>query len=96
MKKILTVFLLIFVLSCSKKHIASKTETTTNTTNKKTQKKLGPWPKTLTIDDRAASKSIDGRLYIDLEGKRYWKNYNDGKYYLFDKSMYNNPAFKPH
>ncbi|HQV44131.1 MAG TPA: hypothetical protein PLA89_02195 [Ferruginibacter sp.] len=42
-----------------------------------------------------AKKSADGRLYYDLEGKRYWKNYKNGKYYLFNKKMYGNPEFKP-
>lgn len=54
-----------------------------------------PVPTVITVDDRAAHKVSDGRLYYDLEGKRYWKNYKDGKYYLFNKNMYNDPAFKP-
>ncbi len=54
------------------------------------------FPKVITVNDNAANKSVDGRLFYDVLGHRYWKNYNDGKYYLFDKSMYNNPDFKPH
>ncbi len=50
--------------------------------------------KVITVDDNAAHKSVDGRLYYDVLGHRYWKNYKDGKYYLFNKSMYNDPAFK--
>ena len=53
------------------------------------------FPKVITVNDNAANKSIDGRLFYDVLGHRYWKNYNDGKYYLFDKSMYSNPDFKP-
>lgn len=53
------------------------------------------FPKVIAVNDSAARKSIDGRLYYDVMGHRYWKNFKDGKYYLFDKSMYNNPAFKP-
>ncbi len=53
------------------------------------------FPKVITVNDNAASKSIDGRLFYDVLGHRYWRNYKDGKYYLFDKSMYNNPDFKP-
>ena len=53
------------------------------------------FPKVISVNDDAASKSVDGRLFYDVLGHRYWKNYNDGKYYLFDKSMYNNPDFKP-
>jgi PBP1b-binding outer membrane lipoprotein LpoB len=54
------------------------------------------FPKVITVNDEAASESVDGRLYYDVMGHRYWKNFKDGKYYLFDKSMYNNPDFKPH
>lgn len=53
-------------------------------------------PKVIIVDDRTASKTIDGRLYYDLEGHRYWRNYDDGKYYLYNQSMYTNKAFKPH
>lgn len=53
------------------------------------------FPKVISVNDNAANKSIDGRLFYDVLGHRYWKNYNDGKYYLFDKSMYNNPDFQP-
>ncbi|HEV2832960.1 MAG TPA: hypothetical protein VGW31_13350 [Hanamia sp.] len=51
-------------------------------------------PKVITVNDAAAHKSVDGRLYYDVEGRRYWRNNKDGKYYLFNKSMYNDPAFK--
>jgi hypothetical protein len=54
-----------------------------------------PIPKMIEVNDSAARKSVDGRLYYDVMGHRYWRNYKDGKYYLFDKSMYNNDAFKP-
>ncbi|MEP6583924.1 MAG: hypothetical protein ABJA90_06645 [Ginsengibacter sp.] len=50
--------------------------------------------KVITVDDNAAHKSVDGRLYYDVLGHRYWKNYKDGKYYLYNKSMYNDPSFK--
>lgn len=53
------------------------------------------FPKVISVNDAAASKSVDGRLFYDVLGHRYWKNYKDGKYYLFDKSMYNNPDFTP-
>ena len=53
------------------------------------------FPKVITVNDNAAKKSVDGRLFYDVLGHRYWKNYNDGKYYLFDKSMYNDPDFQP-
>ena len=52
-------------------------------------------PNSIVVNDKAAKKAVDGRLYYDLLGHRYWKNYKDGKYYLFSQKMYDNPAFKP-
>jgi hypothetical protein len=51
-------------------------------------------PKMIAVNDLAAKKSVDGRLYYDLQGRRYWKNYKDGKYYLYNKSMNTDEAFK--
>lgn len=51
-------------------------------------------PKVITVNDAAAKRSLDGRYYYDLEGHRYWRNNRDGKYYLFHKSMFDNPDFK--
>ena len=65
-------------------------------TVKKTPLKRTVVPKIIAVNDKVAKKSVDGRLYYDLDGHRYWKNYNDGKYYLFNQSMYANAAFKPH
>ena len=70
--------------------IASPVEKTVETDKPKTA-----FPKVITVNDNAASKSVDGRLFYDVLGHRYWRNYKDGKYYLFDKSMYNNPDFSP-
>lgn len=56
----------------------------------------GALPKVIVVNDKAAKKNIDGRLYYDVGGHRYWRNYDDGKYYLFNQSMYGNPAFIPH
>jgi hypothetical protein len=71
---------------------------TTTTVVKKPVVKKTPtvMPKVITVNDSAAKKSVDGRLYYDVEGHRYWRNYDDGKYYLFNKSMFTNKAFKPH
>ena len=52
------------------------------------------FPNSITVNDQAAKKSTDGRHYYDVKGHRYWKNYKDGKYYLYNKSMYNSPDFK--
>ena len=86
--------------SCSKKShpSASNDSGMENTTvMKKTYEKRtakATFPQVITVNDSVARKSVDGRLYYDVMGHRYWKNYKDGKYYLFDKSMYNNPDFK--
>lgn len=102
--RLLQTFLVIFtaallMTACSRKQHAA----TANTPEKKTETKTvvrkvakTPTPKIITVDDRAAKRTPDGRLYYDLNGKRYWKNYDDGRYYLFNKSMYNSAAFIPH
>ena len=51
-------------------------------------------PEVIVVNDNVARKSVDGRYYYDLLGHRYWRNNKDGKYYLFNKSMYTNDAFK--
>ena len=51
-------------------------------------------PKVIIVNDKVAKRSLDGRYYYDLEGHRYWRNNRDGKYYLFNKSMFDNPDFK--
>jgi hypothetical protein len=51
-------------------------------------------PKVIVVNDNAASKTFDGRYYYDLAGRRYWRSNKDGKYYLYNKSMQNNEAFK--
>ena len=53
-----------------------------------------PVPAVITVNDKFAKKSVDGRFYYDLQGKRYWRNNKDGKYYLFNKSMQNDDSFK--
>lgn len=52
-------------------------------------------PKVILVNIKAAKKSVDGRYYYDFEGKRYWRNKKDGKFYLYNKSMYGDPNFKP-
>lgn len=108
---LLFVFVLGLASSCSKKHTTSKSDTATVTAksdssyvkndesgSKKVavvKKKSPPLPQSITVNDDAARKSVDGRLYYDVQGHRYWKNFKDGKYYLFNKKMYKDPAFKP-
>ncbi len=90
---------MIFGVGCSKKeHPQSASAAGKTTENKTVVRKVEkmPVPKVITVDDRAAKRTPDGRLYYDFDGRRYWRNYNDGKYYLYNKKMYNDPAFKPH
>lgn len=54
-----------------------------------------PAPKMISVNDAVAKKSVDGRLYYDLEGNRYWRSKKDGKYYKYYKGMHDDPAFKP-
>lgn len=90
-------FTAILLAACSKKSHPSTSNTTevktTATTTEKPKEKEAI-PKVISVNDKVALKSVDGRLYYDLQGHRYWRNNKDGKYYLFNKSMYNNPAFK--
>lgn len=51
-------------------------------------------PKVIVVNDKFANKSVDGRYYYDLQGHRYWRNNKDGKYYLFNKAMLTDDAFK--
>lgn len=59
----------------------------------KTSPYAGRVPKVIVVDDRKARRSVDGRYYYDLGGRRYWRNKRDGKYYLFNKSMFGDPDF---
>ncbi len=90
----------VVTLTSHKSNAAAKTtNTSTNTAPRSMVKRSAPatasTPKVIWVNDKVAKKNFDGRLYYDLEGKRYWKNYVDGKYYLYNKAMYNNAAFKP-
>lgn len=51
-------------------------------------------PKVIVVNDSVAKRSVDGRYYYDLEGRRYWRNNRDGKYYLFRTGMFENEDFK--
>lgn len=99
-------FIGVVLNSCSKRYHPSKTPVVTivnepalaPVATKSAVVKRNPkpvFPKEIYVNDSVAQKSIDGRLYYDVMGHRYWRNYKDGKYYLFNKSMYNDPAFKP-
>lgn len=96
---VLVLFSTIIFNGCSKKSHPSSSTSATNEVKKEAPKPVATqpkanFPKVITVNDSAASKSVDGRLYYDVMGHRYWKNYKDGKYYLFNKSMYSNPDFK--
>lgn len=75
--------------------VAKKTDSFTVVTKAPVRKKpVDAVPKVISVNDAAAKKSVDGRLYYDLQGHRYWRNYKDGKYYLYNKSMNTDEAFK--
>ena len=79
------------IQGCNKKSHPDKSNTSVKAIPKKV---VTPTPKVIVVDDKVARKTIDGRYYYDLEGHRYWRNNKDGKYYLYNKSMYADPAFK--
>ena len=94
------VLFLAFISSCSRKQVPETANMGTsagkaNSAVKRTAVKRITAPKMIAVNDKVAKKSIDGRLYYDLEGHRYWKNYKDGKYYLFNRSMYADKDFNP-
>ena len=107
---LIVVFLTAFLVqSCSKKNHPARTpqpaENNTSLAEKKNDSLLAKnaiakrkekvvIPKVISVNDSAARKSVDGRLYYDVLGHRYWRNNKDGKYYLFNKSMYTDDAFK--
>ena len=108
MKKLFLYIIIIAlaILSCRRKHVPEKTPPSPEVVVEKpvikkpkkkvyTPKNKDIIPNAITVNDRVARKSIDGRLYYDLLGNRYWKNYKDGKYYLFSQKMYDDPSFKP-
>ena len=93
----------ILIYSCNRRQAPQQTASVTSATTtalavkKPAAKKVSTLvPRVIAVNDNVAKKNIDGRLYYDLDGHRYWRNYNDGKYYLFNKSMYSDSAFIPH
>ncbi len=102
---IIAIFIMAGLLSCSKKiHPDTSTVRVSGVTNNDSsaakkvvvkRKPKEPIPQVISVNDLSAQKTVDGRYYYDLQGHRYWRNNKDGKYYLFNKSMYNNSAFKP-
>jgi hypothetical protein len=100
MKPVTVVFLAaLMVYSCSKRNHPSLPAEKKDEPGMVKTAPAKPRPKetiakVIIVNDRAARKSVDGRYYYDLDGHRYWRNNKDGKYYLFNKSMYTNEAFK--
>lgn len=94
---VMTAFLLVTLFSCTRKTNPSGATATTKPAETKTVKPKTiktAVPKVITVNDNFAKRSADGRYYYDLDGHRYWRNNRDGKYYLFNKSMYDNEDFK--
>lgn len=93
-----TFFIIAAFVSCSKKtHPPATAATKTDSAAAKPVRRptiKTAVPKVITVNDKVAKRSVDGRYYYDLEGHRYWRNNRDGKYYLFNKSMFDNPDFK--
>ncbi|MBS1509501.1 MAG: hypothetical protein JST86_01575 [Bacteroidetes bacterium] len=94
-KPVCTITIIALLTGCTAKHVPEKVTATKSTAAPATSKPATV-PKVIAVNDKAAKKNFDGRLYYDLNGHRYWRNYNDGKYYLFNKRMYTDSAFIPH
>lgn len=100
--------LIVIASACSKKSVpsensSSSTSATTGTTGGEAGTKPAvvyrapvktPTPKSIVVNDAAAKRTTDGKYYYDLEGKRYWRNKKDGKYYLYYKGIFDNPNFQ--
>ena len=74
--------------------VAKKVDSVTTIRPVVKKKPKPPIPQVIAVNDKAASRSVDGRYYYDLDGHRYWRNNKDGKYYLYNKSMNTDEAFK--
>jgi hypothetical protein len=102
MKKYISLFFIGFMMlqSCSRKTVPTATEEvkTTDVPLKKVNvykpPVKTPVPKMIVVNDKAATKTLEGRYYYDLEGKRYWRNKADGKYYLYYKGIFENKNFQ--
>lgn len=88
--------IVLFAWGCSKRTTPEKSDATAKSEVKKpvVHKIKTPTPKVIVVSDSIARKTFDGRYYYDLGGKRYWRNNTDGKYYLYNKGMLTNEAFK--
>lgn len=90
------VLFLVTLAACSKKSVPSREEAPAEkkpTVVYKAPVKT-PTPKSIVVNDAAAKKTVNGKYYYDLEGKRYWRNKKDGKYYLYYKGMFDNKDFQ--
>jgi len=100
-RHIITALVIISIFgNCSRKtHPAESTSVSTTSTTKTAsvapvKKVKTVVPKVIVVNDSVASKTFDGRYYYDLGGHRYWRSNKDGKYYIYNKSMNSDPAFK--
>ncbi len=102
---IVIIILLVTCYSCSKKSVPATASINTSTVITKDnsaiaapvgkKKNILTIPKIISVNDAIAKKTLDGRYYYDLQGRRYWRNNKDGKYHLFNKVMYTDDAYKP-
>ena len=89
--------IMIAICSCSRKNHPTATTPAPNTepvVMPKAKPVKRATPKVIAVNDKVAKRSVDGRYYYDLGGHRYWRNNRDGMYYLFHKSMFDDPDFK--
>ncbi|HMU10721.1 MAG TPA: hypothetical protein PKC54_11975 [Ferruginibacter sp.] len=98
---LLSIIILFFILAtgCNKKTNPSVSNASSNEkpAETKTVKRAvvkTAVPKVIVVNDSVAKRAVDGRYYYDLEGRRYWRNNRDGKYYLYYRGIFENEDFK--
>ncbi len=92
--QLLAIFILFSIAGCSKRSQPVSTVKPAEIKAKPARPLITTVPKVITVNDKAAKRSVDGRYFYDLNGHRYWRNNRDGKYYIFHKSMFDDPDFK--
>lgn len=92
----LTILISFLLYACHRKAVPAATPPPSpKVISIKPAEKKRPVPKVIIVNDLAATKTPDGRLYYDLDGHRYWKNFKDGKYYIYRKGINADSDFKP-
>src|SRR5688572_27497474 len=90
------VLFLVTLAACSKKSVPSREESAAEKKPAVVYKApvKTSTPKSIVVNYADTKKTVNDKYYNDLEGKRYWRNKKDGKYYLYYKGMFDNKDFQ--